>query len=447
MTMTEARSVAEDGAAMRWPAQPSTLPLLLHQGRAGFIALCCKRNGDPNQFQSRSYRVPELIRHLPPIADPGDWYISANTFKARRRSLPDLFSLRANFLDLDYYRESALSVLSPKDVWEIGQSRLSDRRIPGPQAAIFTGRGLQLVWAIGDLPPEAHSRWRAVQDHLAKVLSDLGADRNALDASRVLRLPGTLNSKSGQLAVFVFLDQDTRTNFEELAHAVLPVARSVLREQRQKRAAGRLSAELTRRSVSARSFTSSILSDLRRLVDHRWGGKIPEGWRNKVLFIYATFLVRSTGTAALPDALLAFSRKYSDLPPREVEQIARSLVQKFRSDGIGYRYSVGGICEVLGLSYEEARAAKLTHLMPQNAAVREARRQRKRERDKERQRRLRLTRGCRPRSGTADPPKPWLSLGMSRATWYRLGLHRRDRADEAETTPSLTIDGGLPADD
>ncbi len=383
---------------------------------------------------------------MPTFADPGDWYVSANAFKARTRRLSDLLGLRANFLDLDYYREPALSDLSPKNVWEIGQARLLARRIPRPQAAIFTGRGLQLVWAIGDLPARAHSRWRAVQDHLAKVLSDLGADRNALDASRVLRLPGTLNSKSGQLAVFAFLDQDTRTSFEELAHAVLPVERSVLREQRQKRAAGQLSAESTRRSVSLRRFTSSILSDLRRLVDHRWGGKIPEGWRNKVMFIYATFLVRSTGADALPDALLAFNRRHSDLPPREVEQIAKSLVQKFRSDGIGYRYSIRGICEELGLSYEEACAAGLTHLMPQNAAVREARRQRKRERDKERQRRLRLSQGCRPRSGTADPPKPWLTLGMSRATWYRRGLHRCTRTDQRETAPSPATDGGLPAD-
>lgn len=39
--------------------------------------------------------------------------------------------------------------------------------------------------------------WKAIQEYLYSQLKAFGADRKALDATRVLRVPGSINSKSG----------------------------------------------------------------------------------------------------------------------------------------------------------------------------------------------------------------------------------------------------------
>ncbi|MFU7518139.1 DNA-binding response regulator, partial [Clostridium sp. HCS.1] len=66
-----------------------------------------------------------------------------------------------------------------------------------PNLIVDSGRGLYLIWLINSVPGKALPLWKAVEEYLYSVLKRFGDDRQALDPTRVLRVPGSINSKSG----------------------------------------------------------------------------------------------------------------------------------------------------------------------------------------------------------------------------------------------------------
>uniref|UniRef100_UPI0022E670ED DNA-binding response regulator n=1 Tax=Clostridium perfringens TaxID=1502 RepID=UPI0022E670ED len=66
-----------------------------------------------------------------------------------------------------------------------------------PNYVIDSGRGMYLIWLINKVPSQALALWKAIQEYLYNQLKCFGADdRQALDATRILRVPGSINSKS-----------------------------------------------------------------------------------------------------------------------------------------------------------------------------------------------------------------------------------------------------------
>ena len=76
------------------------------------------------------------------------------------------------------------------------ESNYFNKIIPATNYIIDSGRGLALLWNINKVPSQALPLWKAIQEYLYHQLKEFGADRQALDATRVLRVPGSINSKS-----------------------------------------------------------------------------------------------------------------------------------------------------------------------------------------------------------------------------------------------------------
>jgi len=397
-------------------AQTSTLPVLLHRNGGGLIALCRKPGPQGERFWQRHQPLHKLLKALPPVGTGGDFYVSANSFSRPTRALSSLHSIRAAYVDLDFYKLPRWSEVSPEAVWSAAKERLAHSCVRQPQAVIFTGRGLQLVWALGVLPAACLPRWRAVQRGLAQLLLEFGADMAASDAARVLRLPGTINSKSGRLAAFLELDLEQRTDFELLAAAILPVSREKLRRSKitQRALCGSRSFGPGVRAANART----ILSDMERLIWYRWGGRVPEGQRNTCLFAYGCFLVHVTGRQHLEAKLQDFASSVTDLPQDEVARIAFSISAKVQATSKGYRFSNWGAASFLGVTVREAEAAGLQELLPAEVLL-PRRKATKQERDRERRRRLRVEAGSQPHKSSRTRTQPWTALGLSRSTWYR----------------------------
>ncbi|MDR3364810.1 MAG: hypothetical protein LBS91_07705 [Clostridiales Family XIII bacterium] len=71
--------------------------------------------------------------------------------------------------------------------------------MPRPTFTIDSGRGLYLIWRFAaDEDRNALSRYQKTLSHFCDVLKDLGADSKAAEPSRVLRIPFTVNSKTGK---------------------------------------------------------------------------------------------------------------------------------------------------------------------------------------------------------------------------------------------------------
>jgi Putative ATPase subunit of terminase (gpP-like) len=234
---------------------------------------------------------------------------------------------------------------------------------------VFSGRGLQAKWLFEKpLPRKALPRWHAVQTELCRRLGRLGADKNALDASRVLRLVGTVNSKSKELARVVFeakavsmgsskrADGVVAYDFEVLANEVLPLYREQMQQVQATRDEQRLiwasargardarRGQFTvldggrsldgRKHPNLRSFVPSQLAwdrlgDIRKLAELRgWSEGAPEGERDLPLFLCACFLAQAVIVPKLYPEMEELAREFA---PSWTEAQLRSCISSVLS--------------------------------------------------------------------------------------------------------------------
>ena len=286
--------------------------ILFHEADSrGFVALCTQPAG--GKFKQHCYRVPELALALSNLEGSQiNAYTSIGEFKRWNRQIVNLTRIGACFIDLDIYNSPAAGWHRDAVLREISRICVL-AGIPGPSVINFSGAGYQCKWGLKDyLPSAALPRWNLVQSRLVAIFASLGADPNAKDASRITRVPGTLNTKRQAYCEVVHfagrsLDTATAHSFDLLADTVLPVPRAVLQERRKaKLASGQLSLietpnapKILLNSDGDEQFGPfnrgrlawDRLCDLRKLGEMRGG--VPKGMRNTMLLIQAAQLALS----------------------------------------------------------------------------------------------------------------------------------------------------------
>lgn len=271
--------------------------------RVGFFSLLV---GSPSGKRQDSYRLSEMPVVLSMLDQSRDTWLSQAEFIKPNRRVVHLARIGLLFADLDTYRVDDLAGRSPDQLAASVLYHCAVEGIPTPSLLVFSGRGIQAKWFLDcPLPRQALPRWNACQRHLVDRLAALGADPAAKDASRVLRLVDTVNTKSGEICHVVHVEngqdgQPVRYSFEYLAEMLLPMARWDIEKQRQDRierrqlqlVPGGRSSNL--RGFSGRQLAWDRLEDLRRLAELRGG--VREGERMQHLFWRLNFLLLSGAT-------------------------------------------------------------------------------------------------------------------------------------------------------
>ena len=144
-------------------------------------------------------------------------YITLNTFYKPCRRLENIKELNTLFIDLDYYKTDKTKDQVLMDL----EKNYFNQSIPIPNYVIDSGRGMYLIWLINAVPSQALPLWKAVQDHLYKQLKCFRADRQALDATRILRVPGSINSKS-KTVVNILDEYEYVYDLREIQNGFLP---------------------------------------------------------------------------------------------------------------------------------------------------------------------------------------------------------------------------------
>ena len=182
-----------------------------------------------------------------------DEYLTVNTFRGGR-SNENLLSLTAFYIDLDLgigndeankgqYRRYGTDFMRQL---QDGLDLISEAGIPGPNLVTHTGKGTHLYWLFSRaVPARALSRWRVAMNILTEKLEVVGADKQARDASRVLRLVGTTNTSAVQnidgvlhpWKVTAQVLNPIRYDFDFLCDQILPMTREEWQEKKKARAA------------------------------------------------------------------------------------------------------------------------------------------------------------------------------------------------------------------
>ena len=275
--------------------------------RAGFFSLLVDSRGEKRQSSHRLADMPKVLNLLDKKRDT--WMSQAEFIRPNRRVV-NLLRLGLLFVDLDTYRVPALTGRTPEALAASVLYFCGEEGLPSPSVLIYSGRGIQAKWLLdGTIPRQALPRWNACQRYLVDRLAHVGADPMAKDASRVLRIVETVNSKSGEVCRVVNVQsgadgEPIRYNFEYLAEALLPAARWTIEQQRQEFAEQRVMKKpfllvpggkaSNLRGFSGRQLAWDRLEDLRKLAELRGG--VSEGGRMHHLFWRLNFLLLSGAT-------------------------------------------------------------------------------------------------------------------------------------------------------
>ena len=138
-----------------------------------------------------------------------DTFITPNTTYNGKRGSNNIRHLRSLFIDLDHKEYSFNDLVYY--TWEL----VLDGKIPKPSMVVASGRGAHLYWRIEHAPFQALATWQELEDYLCYQLKEVGADKKATDAARVLRLPDTLNSRNNvECKVMIINDEITYSMYD-----------------------------------------------------------------------------------------------------------------------------------------------------------------------------------------------------------------------------------------
>lgn len=304
---------------------------ILHSDSKGWITRAEINCG----YKQWHYRYKELLEQ---DFNQENVYISINTFYSTFRRLEYLKEIKAQFIDLDIYKTG----FTKAQIIMHLETDYFNKSIPRPNLIIDSGRGLYLIWLLNSVPSKALPLWKAVEEYLYSVLKPFGADRQALDPTRVLRVPGSINSKSNT-TVNVIEQYDYIYDLREIQNEYLPEL-----EERKAKKKGRPSKTVF--IHRERSLYFARIQDIIKLCELREYDL--KGHRELILFLYRYYLCYflEDTKKALED-VLELNREFRE-PLRETEVIraTRSAEKVYLSKDKDYKYKNETLIELLEIT-------------------------------------------------------------------------------------------------
>ncbi|MCE4222124.1 hypothetical protein HCU64_00020 [Methylobacterium sp. C25] len=348
----------------------------------------------PSQFRRRGQALDEAQ------------FVSLNTFDDRRVAA-QLASIRAVWADAELRKGSPFEGMDRRIVAEVLLARLKSKNIPFPSYILDSGRGLWPVWVFEGMCPGARKRVRAVINFLngprvaedgtvihsrhakhdarvraaearaARIWDGFALDHAVRDVTRVHRLAGTVNPKSGTVVRIVWpasFEEAERVDFEALAAAVLPYGRAEVQAYRETKASKSKPAATAKPRLRM-SRWGAIAADILTLARYL-GPTGLEGRRDLVAYHVAT----AWSHMGQGDTAASWAAKLSPivgLPEDELARYLSGVAQRLRRHEAGetttwdgrqvsvlYSPSNAKVIESLGLTPDLAEAAGLTYLRP-----------------------------------------------------------------------------------
>ena len=230
-----------------------------------------------------------------------------------------------------------------------------------PSLILMSGRGIWCLWRIETIYDMSH--WKALERGLASSLGQ-EVDLSATDPSRYCRIPGSINSKSGQVVQFMKMN-DTIYTKEQIAEAFkikMPKPKPVTRE------ATKPTTKTKRKFKSKVVHNKNIWTlnlarceDLEKLVRLRKGNMI--GHRDNLLFIYGWHYQLSQYSRTTKEEVFGKLERINnlftdplDIPilERMAEKISQYMLEEDEKGNPKYNYTNEKICELLEITLEES---------------------------------------------------------------------------------------------
>ena len=313
----------------------------VHGNSKGWITRSCI---DENGYSQWHYKYKELKET---DLTEENIYITLNTFFKPYRRLECIKELNALFIDLDYYKTK----FTKEQIIMNLEENYFNKTIPATNYILDSGRGLALIWLINKVPSKALPLWKAIEEYLYNKLKEFGADRQALDATRILRVPGSINSKS-KTVVSIIDEYDYIYDLREIQKEFLPE----LKPKEKKKGRSKKINYIYRE----RSLYYARIQDITKLCELREYDL--KGHREIILFLYRYYLCSFTEDVqkALEDVLELNSMFIAPLKENEVIRATRSAEKCYLDKNKEYKYKNDTLIELLEITeYEETKMSTI----------------------------------------------------------------------------------------
>ena len=192
--------------------------------------------------------------------------------------------------------------------------------------------------------------WKAVEEYFYKTLKEFGADRQALDATRILRVPGSFNSKT-HTEVKIIDNYDYLYELREIQNEYMP-------ELSEKAPVRRGRPKKVKYIYRERSLYHARILDIIKLCELREYDL--KGHRELILFLYRYYLCYFTEDVekALYDTLELNSMFRQPLSEKEVARATKSAEKVYKDQNKDYKYKNETLINLLEITDEEQKEMK-----------------------------------------------------------------------------------------
>ena len=213
-------------------------------------------------------------------------YMCLNPFchnKGEKQIEDKVLKINAVYVDLDYYKMDNLQGLPPTDVLNL--ISMEYPTMPKPSIVQDSGNGMYLIWLLDNTNASRKAKdfARKLMSTITKKLKRYGADPQCTNLSRVLRLPYTINGKTGRLS-YLIENNYQRYSLKDMAEWLWEIDEInyiPTTETRAKATDKVINISSKKKTISSLNWSRAV--DVDKLIDLR-GGKC-NGYRELMLFI------------------------------------------------------------------------------------------------------------------------------------------------------------------
>lgn len=286
-----------------------------------------------------------------------DVYYTPNTFNSPiKRQRDYLWQLHRFYIDIDH--KKGTRVIDHFEVATAIEELVQAKKIPQPTEYINSGRGIHVYWDIANCHIMLLDLWEKIENYLfnqIKVIENnienIELDKRATDPTRLLRLPGTINSKNNSKCYSMLKREKNIYNIFDLKKAYI----------NQNKASKKNKSKLTYLPTkNLYTLNKSRLEDFKTIVSLR-DGEV-EGHRNTLIMFYSYHyrLINEITVEELIKDVKEFNKTFKKpYSIKELTSVCRSInrtVKHFQEDERkGYKFTNKYIINALDITEQEQK--------------------------------------------------------------------------------------------
>lgn len=212
-----------------------------------------------------------------------DCYFTVNSFWIKSKATRDVRHLNCFVLDFDYYKDPRYKHLTPYDFFK----KHLKKKLPFPPTAVIdSGRGLYVLYSFAYCTYHMTKLYKSITKAFYDRYKNYKLDPKAMNVTQVIRIPGTLNTKSlKEVTVLEF--NDTNYTIQDFA-SLLPYSQDETIAYKDKRASNQEADTLIKKPINYKrrnAHFDCFLSDIKQLILSRNNAGIYKGYREELLYL------------------------------------------------------------------------------------------------------------------------------------------------------------------